>query len=191
MTCIVGVVGQDGSIVLGGDSLGVGGIDVLVRDDKKVFKKGQFLFGCTGSYRELQLVQHALRIPKPPESPARDHLYMCTTFVDKLRNTLKKAGALKEKSGVQAMESAIIVGFRGTLYIIEEDFQVGIASHGYASVGCGSPYAMGSLFAMYAHAPSDSVEDSRCGAEQALSAAVEFSGGVRPPFTYVELKGKK
>lgn len=191
MTCIVGVVGKDGSILVGGDSAGVYGIDILVRADKKVFKKGRFIFGFCGSFREMQVINHAFRIPKPPTKPDKDHQYMVAKFVPKMRDALKKAGALKETRGVHEMESKAIVGFRGKLYIIEQDFQVGVCAQSYAAAGCGESYAMGALYAVFNGNPSDNLEDSRMIAEGALEAAVEFSGGVRPPFNYVELKEKE
>lgn len=39
-----------------------------------------------------------------------------------------------------------MVGYKDTLYTIYEDFQVGICSRGFDSVGCGGDYALGGLY---------------------------------------------
>lgn len=191
MTCVVGMIGADGSVLIGADSAGVSGLDVLVRSDKKVFKKGQFIFGFAGSFREMQVINHAFKIPKPPVNPEKDFAYMVSKFVPKMRDALKKAGALKETRGVHEMESKALVGFRGQIYVIEVDFQVGMAAQKYAAAGCGEAYSLGALYSMTDGNPCENLEDSRLLLSCALEAAVEFSGGVRPPFNFVELKGKE
>jgi hypothetical protein len=44
MTCIVGYE-SDGKVYIGGDSAGVRGLDVTVREDSKVFKKEGLGYG--------------------------------------------------------------------------------------------------------------------------------------------------
>ena len=44
MTCIVGLR-HEGKAWIGGDSAGVGGLELTVRRDPKVFKNGPMLFG--------------------------------------------------------------------------------------------------------------------------------------------------
>lgn len=42
MTCIAGIVGEDGSIWMGGDSAGISGLSLQTRQDPKVFPRNWF-----------------------------------------------------------------------------------------------------------------------------------------------------
>jgi hypothetical protein len=51
MTCIVGLIDKKSdNVVIGGDSAAVAGHDVSIVKQPKVFKKGDFVFGCTTLY---------------------------------------------------------------------------------------------------------------------------------------------
>ena len=50
MTCIVGLV-ENGVVYIGGDSSGVGGWNLMLRKDRKVFRVGEALLGFTSSFR--------------------------------------------------------------------------------------------------------------------------------------------
>lgn len=172
MTCIVGFV-EGSKVWMGGDSAGVGGYDLTVRADQKVFRNGPMLFGFTSSFRMGQLLQHALTIPAHDSCVAVEK-WMTTTFMDAIRDCLKVHGwATKEKE--QEAGGTFLVGYKGALYEIADDYQVGIPADGFAAVGCGGRIALGALFAS-AHLKG------KKRAEMALSAAERLSIGVRGPF---------
>ncbi|WP_245320978.1 hypothetical protein [Bradyrhizobium sp. NAS96.2] len=52
MTCIVGLVDK-GQVFIGGDSAGVNAerLALVVRNDRKVFRNGDFVMGFTSSFR--------------------------------------------------------------------------------------------------------------------------------------------
>lgn len=66
MTAIAGVA-EDGKVWIGGDSAGVGGLNLETRTDPKVFVNGDFLFGYTSSFRMGQILEHEFSPPKPYE----------------------------------------------------------------------------------------------------------------------------
>ena len=177
MTCIVGLVGEDGKVYIGGDSAGVGGYSLTVRKDCKVFRNGEFVIGGTTSFRMLQLLRHAFM--PPVYDPATDlEKYMTTTFVDAVRECFKLGGYLL-KSSERESGGHFLVGFRGRLFQIEDDFQVGEALSGYDAVGCGSDIALGVLYATPDVRPRKRIE-------LALRGAEEHNAGVRGPF-YIEV----
>ena len=172
MTAIVGLV-QDGSVYIGGDSAGVYGMSLTVRADAKVFRKKKYLFGFTTSFRMGQLIRYAMELPKP-----RGDLdaFMATTFIDALRACLKDGGwALKENDREEG--GTFLVGVRGQLYAVYDDYQVARAADGFAAVGCGDQIALGALFAT-----ADTGLSPRRRVISALAAAERFSAGVRGPF---------
>lgn len=186
MTCIVGLE-HDGDVWIGGDSAGVGpGYGLTVRADVKVFTRDRgpdrWAFGFCGSFRVGQLIRYSLELPVPDDD---DDLYefMVTDFVDALRSALDIGGALFRKGGVEWGET-FLVGLRGVLFCVEEDFQVGRAVDPYVSVGCGDDPARGAMHAL--STVTDLDPDARI--LTALAAAERHSAGVRSPFLVVSTK---
>ena len=174
MTCIVGVQ-EHGNVYLGGDSAGVSDHNLRIRKDSKVFSVGSILFGFTSSFRMGQLLRFSLKIPE--QTTPDDYKYLCTSLIDAIRKCFKKGGYVgTEKSG-QELGGDFLIGYKGQLYHVCSDFQVGIPELSYDACGCGEPYALGSLYA---------TEGLELGSPErirrALEAAAKFSGAVAPPF---------
>ena len=185
MTCIVGLV-DGGNIWMGGDSAGVGDYDLRVRADEKVFIKDKFIFGFTSSFRMGQILRYKLVIP--PYYPEIDlWQYMVDNFIDAVRKCFKDGGYMKTKDTIEE-GGTFLVGFRGTLFEIEDDFQVAVNVAPYNACGCGRSYALGSLATsgyMTASVPYAAEKRVR----KALEVAEEFSAGVRKPFHILKLEG--
>jgi ATP-dependent protease HslVU (ClpYQ) peptidase subunit len=173
MTCIVGLV-SDGKIYMGGDSAGVSGWDLILRADGKVFKNGEFIMGFTTSFRMGQLLQYGFAPPARIEG-VEIHRFMVTTFVDSIRTCLKAGGFAKKENEIES-GGQFLVGYQGHLFEIDQDYQVGESADGFAAVGCGSGYALGSLF-------STKGKTAPIRLRMALEAAEHMSAGVRGPFT--------
>lgn len=175
MTCIVGLVDK-GIVYIGGDSAGVDGsrLTMAVRNDRKVFRNGEFVMGFTSSFRMGQLLAFSMSLPKPREG---DDLFgfMVRDFVGVARRTMKDGGFARNNSGAEA-GGEFLVGFRGRLFQIFDDFQVAESSLPYAACGCGDLIALGSLFS------TPNILDPMERVTEALSAAATFSAGVRGPF---------
>lgn len=175
MTCIVGLI-HDGKVLIGGDSAGVGGLDLQIRADQKVWAKDGWAFGFTSSFRMGQLLRYSLTIPQRHPDTDLMH-FMVTSFVDAVRQCLKAGGYATTKDGGE-IAGTFLVGHAGRLFRIDSDYQVGEQTAGYDSVGCGDAYAKGALFASGHQEPAIRVQ-------WALSAAEAMSAGVRGPFTTV------
>lgn len=175
MTCIAAVA-HDGKVYIGGDSAGVGGYGLTVRADVKVFRNGPYVFGFTSSFRMGQLLHHALKAPKPEGNLDR---FLCTKFVDAVRECLKTGGFASSTYGVDE-GGTFLVGVQGRLFVVESDFQVGEAASGYDAVGCGSDLALGVL-----HLSGRQQMAPRSRVRLALEAAETHSAGVRGPFRIV------
>lgn len=185
MTCIVGLI-QGDDIWMGGDSAGVDvrRLEIRSRKDTKVFEvDGKFLIGYTSSFRMGQLMRFGFS-PPSQEGKAADYEYMCTVFIDAIRKRLKDGGYAKVKDGREE-GGQFLVGYRGRLYTIHEDFQVGETSDEFDAVGCGADYALGSLYSR------KNPLDPKWSILEALKAAEYFSAGVRRPFVVRRLKWKK
>ena len=93
-----------------------------------------------------------------------------------LRQCLKDGGWAR-KQDEREEGGTFLVGVRGRLYTIYDDYQVAQAADGFAAVGCGDQIALGAL---YATAGTGLKPKARI--TVALRAAERFSAGVRGPF---------
>lgn len=179
MTCIVGIA-EGGKVIIGGDSAGVGGYSLTVRSDEKVFKNGEFLFGFTTSFRMGQILRFAFSPPARVEN-IDDYKYLTTTFIDAVRAALKAGGfAMVENGGERG--GTFLFGYRGGLYIVDSDYQVGASRDGFMACGCGDQIANGAMFAT-----AGLIKDPQVRVKLALEAAERLSAGVRAPFSILEI----
>lgn len=179
MTCIIGFI-KNKKVYIGGDSAGVGGLDVTLRRDSKVFKNGKFIIGYTSSFRMGQLLRFKLKV-KDQDEEQDDYEYMCTTFIDAVRNCLKENAYTTIDDNVEKI-GYFLVGYNGHLYNIQSDLQVAESYDSFDSVGCGEDYAKGAMEIL-----TKSKQSPRQIIKKALTIVVKFSGGVRPPFNIVEV----
>ena len=176
MTCIVGIT--DGKTVhLGGDSASVGGMSISRTLHPKVFQNGPYVIGYTSSFRMGQLLEFG-EIPKPTK-PERKNLYrfMVTRFVPAIREIFKEGGFLKVESSVEE-GGTFLVGLRGELFIVDDDFQVQQKPEHFTACGCGTAIALGALYVA-------NDKDLKVRLQSALEAAEQFSAGVRGPFHFI------
>jgi len=176
MTVIVGLE-HKGCVYIGGDSAGVAGMQMNIREDKKVFETGEYIIGCTTSFRMIDLLKYKLHVNKQ-EDYVDDIRFMATTFIDSVIECFAQNGFGKRSDNDGYEGGSFLVGYRGKLYSIADDFQVGISAHKYNAVGCGAEIAKGAMFACKIADPVKRIN-------VALEAASTFSAGVRPPFHVV------
>ena len=179
MTCVVGLV-ERGAVHLGGDSIAIAGYDMHIRDTPKVFRRGALIIGCCGSFRLADVIRYHFA-PLAPPTKGDLHRYMATDFVESLREACKARGVAAVENNVEGVEGSVLVGLRGQLFVIDDDFQVGSPAAGFTAIGCGSQIALGALHALRTGTP-------RRRLTVALEAAEAYSAGVRGPFHFVSLR---
>jgi hypothetical protein len=198
MTCIVGLE-SGGNVYIGADSAATSGLALCVRADTKVFRNGPFLIGFTTSFRMGQLLQFKLH---PPDHPAgmSTFEFLVTLFVDRVRSCLRTGGFAKRKEE-QEFAGSFLLGYRGSLYSLDSDYQVARAADGICAVGCGAHIALGALHALNYIAPLNPNFPDQGGVtfppavetasstitpqkrlEVALDAAQRWNSAVRSPF---------
>ena len=179
MTIIAGIRHPTG-VYMAADSAAAVGWTMVVRDDVKLRRNGHYLIGFTSSWRMGQLLHYALKPPEPPDDVRQLHEFMCTTWVDAVRDCLKAGGWAKVENN-QEQGGAFLVGVRGRLFIVHADYQVGEPADEFAAVGCGDDAAHGAMHATRGRPP-------RRRLMAAMAAAERFSNGVRGPFTYLSIR---
>jgi len=192
MTAIIGLISKTKgrvTIWLGADSALTddnGGI--VTSKDEKVFtlNNGTVGLAYAGSCRVGQLLRYSLKVPNIPEK--RLPRWMSTVFVNTMKECLREGGLLQKKAGADCMGDATsaVVGLRGRLFVINEDFHVMEARKPFTASGSGADLALGSLFTTHKQKgkPRDKVL-------AALRAAEAFSSSVRRPFRVIKIVTNK
>jgi ATP-dependent protease HslVU (ClpYQ) peptidase subunit len=173
MTVVIGLI-DNGAVYMGCDSASVGGWKINTSSINKVFARGEFLLGFSGSWRMGQILEHALPIYEHPDAMP-DMTYMVNIFIESVRKILKERGFSKIENNNES-GGRFLVGYRGKLYSIDNDFQVNIPAEGFDACGCGDSYALGAMLAL-----SDTEPVARI--YKALEVSEKFCMGVRGPFT--------
>jgi len=179
MTCIVGLV-DNGKVYMGGDSAGCAGFDLSIRADQKVFKNDDFIMGFTTSFRMGQLLRYDFSPPKY-HTDVDIYKYMVTDFINEVRRCLKNGGYASKKDEEESA-GTFLVGFKGQLFRICNDYQVGQNILPFDACGCGQSYALGSLHSTNETWGGFPKIDPQTRIEMALHTAQQFSAGVREPF---------
>lgn len=181
MTCIVAIV-HPGGVTMGGDSaLTDDDFNQSLMAETKVFAKGEFLIGGSGSARGGQLMRFAFTPPRRPSKMDADQ-YMATLWIDSLRDVFKKGGHMwvQEQGGEESSSTNALVAYRGNLWIMYGgDLQIERLRDAYAVIGSGGNVALGAL-----HATKDLPDLApKKRVELALKAACAYNAACRPPFT--------
>ncbi|WP_413219869.1 hypothetical protein [Tritonibacter mobilis] len=132
-----------------------------------------------------QALQYGWTIPDMPKRSELLPEWMCTDFIDSVRERLGEAGFKKTDNGVER-GGMFMVGLRGRLFTVDSDFQVGEVLESYHAIGCGGDLALGSMYASGTTTPHMKPTEH---IELALAAAAEWSAYVRAPFHVEILKG--
>lgn len=167
------------NVIVGGDSAGVTGYSLTIREDPKVFRVGPFVIGYTSSFRMGQLLRfgHA-NMSITTLKPGKDALcFMVRKFVPRVRTILTKAGYTEIKNNKESF-GTFLVAWGRQICLVDTDLQVGVAADPYVACGCAEDIARGSLYS------TSGTPRSRV--LTALKAAERHSIGVRGPFVILE-----
>lgn len=183
MTCIVGLK-HDGRVYIGGDSAAsdLDRLTINTRADEKVFTSNNIIFGFCSSFRIGQLIRYSFNPPEQLNSKS-DIEYLVTDFVDGIRQVIHAGGSLHKENENEHWDSQFIIGYKGNIYVVYNDFQVANPREPFVAVGSGEDLAMGAMFA------SQDDPDPVSRIQVALEAASTFNMAVRPPYIICDSEG--
>jgi ATP-dependent protease HslVU (ClpYQ) peptidase subunit len=159
------------SILMGGDSAQNTGGSIMLTSEEKVFINGDYCFGVAGSPRVAERVRYEFVPPRKIASSTWTQ-FMVQSFLPRLKDALGVEAPLEK--------SAILVGTKGGgIYEIDHTWIAKQSQDGYAAVGSGGDYALGSLHSTRG--------DPKRRLLKALNSAAHFNAYIRAPFTILEL----
>jgi ATP-dependent protease HslVU (ClpYQ) peptidase subunit len=180
MTCVVGLI-DSGRVYIGVDSAAISGWTRRATKLRKVFRRGPFLIGYTTSFRMGQLLEHQLDVP-PQLETVSDMEFMVSAFVEATRRLLKERGFARIEANSES-GGQFLVGYRGHLYSVEADFQVGEMSDGFDAIGSGAEVALGAMMALDGERPTRRIR-------RALEIASHFNMGVSGPYHVKSMRSR-
>lgn len=181
MTVIAAVV-ADGVVYMGADSLMSDDQGLIQSLESKIWRvnrppsQGDMLLAWTGTQRSAQVARYGFH---PPETPDQmdEMAYLCTVFVDALREAHAKAGTLHAGDRART-DVQLLLGWRGRIFVISEYFCV-TEYRGFTALGSGGTVANGVLWATKHLGGGERLS-------VAMLAAQQYAYGVRGPFTFMD-----
>ncbi len=158
---------------MGADSASSGDNELMVIQSSKIAKIGPYLIGGCGSGRALNLVQYKAKLPKNPPTKNLEK-FLVNNVIPAIQESFKDE---PKCDGELVMDFGFLIGVKGQLYVIQQDFTVDRSIDGYYAEGSGKLPALGVLYA------TRTMKDARKRVVQALTAASKFTPYCRAPFT--------
>lgn len=173
MTVIVGSIDRENELMwIGSDALLSGDDDTYVSRNDKVFEKGAFLLGHTGSLRANQLIRYGSGMPRLTAARRKDIMeFMCNHVVRHMIDILNEGGWGNSDNGYLETDDNFMVMVGGRLFIVWSDFQVFEPEQDFFAIGSGARIALGSMVASESMEEEDRID-------LAIEAASVFSGSV-------------
>ncbi|HNR57413.1 MAG TPA: hypothetical protein PKJ51_03050 [Methanothrix sp.] len=181
MTCIVAIA-EEGTVFMGGDRLlTYGNTGLRLRDGSpkvailKAAGEAEYLVGVAGDGRVGDVVLRATFGPvnPDPETTIREE------FIPAVRAALSVNGALMRFEDGQDRGASTLVGHRGRLFIVSDNFGVEVVTDGCAAIGSARQIALGSL--------ASTAGDPEQRILMALKAAEKYHVDVMGPFDILKL----
>jgi ATP-dependent protease HslVU (ClpYQ) peptidase subunit len=179
VTVIAGVV-DGGRVWMGGDSAfsNMATHEIIACSNQKVFKVGAFLVGVCGSARVADVLRYSFTAPKHARRLEVGR-YMRTVFLDAAREAFRRSG-LYQKDEPEKIDAQVLLGYRGRLFVLEEDLHIHEAIDDFAAIGSGGQVASGAMAVTRSAAPRKRILS-------AMQAAERYTASVRRPFYVLEL----
>lgn len=177
MTIIAGIE-HGGKTFLGSDSAISSDSNIQKLDRSKIIVGKNIAFAFCSSLRVGQIIQNHFDF----SAVRKTERWLYSKFPKLLKQTLEDNGAKTFEDGdrISGM-SELIISHSGKIYVLQPDFSIIRSTCGYAALGSGEAYALGSLHSTAALA------DPKRRIMLALEAACEFDPHCAAPLHIVEL----
>lgn len=183
MTCIVGFIdSKEKTMKLVSDSRSSYGNGFYTNKNEfreKVFTKGKFVIGCSGSALLNQIIRYDFKVP-PQKKGKETKSYLVSEFIPALKKSIEQSGGEKQGSkGI--MDGRLILGYKGTIFTLDSNYCIIEVGNKFTCIGSGSLLAYGSL-----ETPNDLSDINK--AKQAINIASNFLNNVGGDISEVALK---
>ena len=184
MTCIVALE-VDGDVIMACDSGESYAGRLMQEDNSKIFCVKDLMFGVSGYSRASNLLEHSLVLPENERES--DMQYLSLDAAQAISECLNNGKLAKNDNGEEDSQTTILIGYKGKVYFMAQNYSVSRYSCGYFAIGSGADYALGAIHAM--------LESEQASEEwialKAVEAACKFSDSCMEPMYMNTLVGEK
>jgi ATP-dependent protease HslVU (ClpYQ) peptidase subunit len=142
MTCIIAKI-HDKKVHMIADRMGSDG---FLKENyplvKKIFKNGDFIIGCTTSFRMIQILQHTWEAPKK-SLDISDDKYIYKIITESIMAAFKAAD-FGHKKDAHYQGGNFLMGWKGRLFEVQDDMSI-LEYQNFSSVGCGEYHAYAAM----------------------------------------------
>lgn len=188
MTCVIGLE-RDNKVWIGSDSAMTGQWHSTgIVGEPKVFSNGELLMGFCGAFRFGQLLQYSLVVPD--RDPRKSDMeWLVNDYIDAVREMLTEKGFLHkgDEKEDSIPGSDYLLGYKGKLYYVEENFQVIQIKNDYQATGAGSDLALGALYTLKHSGPWTEFDPATI-ITRGLDAACHHNASCAPPYAIYKLE---
>ena len=146
MTCVVAIVDEDKNIHMGSDGLASDSHSQTIITDPKFFFVGEMLIGFAGSFRSAQVLQYQAFLPDRTELQ-EDLEYLIGSFIPAVRDVFAANGLYNVHDGAEIFEGEFLIGYRGKIYKMQNDFSLIHAVDDFAAIGAGGEVGNAVMYA--------------------------------------------
>jgi len=116
----------------------------------KVWKKGPFIFGSSGSYRAIQLVRQYMNVMRLLIENRRradpiTESFMVSTMVPAIKKILEDHNFSEKHNEQSSQEAEFLIGVDNKLFLLQSDYAVLEFAAPFAAIGSGMLVAAGAM----------------------------------------------
>lgn len=149
MTCIILIIDSK-RMYLGADMQGTDSTFHADYQDK-IFHRGELLIGVSGSYAIGNSLRYRVKIPKLDkdfQTPNQIRDYVHRRLWRQIKETLTEDDLIASEDGELKIGGCILIGIRGMIFVIQEDFAILEPRTPYYSIGSGNPYGFATMMCL-------------------------------------------
>jgi len=143
VTCVV-VIKDSDTIVMGADRSVLINDEIYINKHPKIFTVKNMLIGVSGDWRGANLIQYSMNVPNIEN--VDEMQYLVGYFVPSMQKIFRASCYTSSESCKEFCDSRLLVVINSRIFRIGADYSVTEFEDGYAAIGTGAPYALGSIF---------------------------------------------
>jgi ATP-dependent protease HslVU (ClpYQ) peptidase subunit len=178
MSVAVGII-ERGQVWMGADTAITAGNIQLQASGVKMFRVKDLVIAGVGYLRPIQSIHYGLGVPRHPKGISNEE-YVIGHLIPKLADCIEASDGVAEPMDSHAMSCSLLIGYRGNLFHIAEDFACTQPSNPYYAIGSGGSYAMAALALLEGAPPRERME-------LAMEVTSMFDPWVTAPFDILQV----
>lgn len=161
---------------MGADSISICNNSKRILGQDKIIKKGEFMFGITGTLRYSQILEHLFELPI--NMCEENHKkYICGDFIQCLKQCFVVTDNYVKSTNEEMPYFAFLCTYKGILFTIYDNFSIEFSNEDFMGCGCGDDAASTALNILSKHdnTPERIINET-------FETVFKYTNAIAPPF---------